>query len=217
MSRAATAWSLKAAALIILFLSVLYVRVIVESHRSFARGEAALRNADAGGAVAHFETSASWAAPFNPLTGKAHERLWQIGRKAELDGDMDLALAAYRALRSSIMAARSFIVPDEQRLAEVNRRISALMALSPSTQGFKDKSLDGLRRLHIEALAVPARPGPAWLIVLLSGFFLWTGAVAYFLLAGLGPALTIARSPCLRSLVAFLAGLALWIAGLVMA
>jgi hypothetical protein len=217
MSRAATAWSLKAAALIILLLSALYVRVIVESHRSFARGEEALRNADVGGAVAHFETGASWEAPFNPMTGKARERLWQIGRKAELDGDMDLALAAYRALRSSIMAARSFMVPDGQRLAEVDRRISALMARSPSTQGFKGKSLDGLRRLHIEALAVPARPASAWLIVLLSGFVLWTGAVAYFLLAGLGPALTIARPPCLRSLAAFLAGLALWIAGMVMA
>lgn len=217
MKRGRTLWILKAAAVLLLLLAVVYARVVFESQRNFFEGEERLAQSKKHGAVHHFQTAAAWYCPFNPYVKKSHERLWQIGRKAELGGDRDLALEAYRAVRSSIMGSRSFFTPEAETLRAANERISVLMAARTHAPAFKGMGQDELRRLHYGKLAESVQPQPLWVLALFLGFLLWTGAVVYFVFSGLGPGLRVLRGPLLRTGFVFALGMGLWITAMVMA
>jgi len=217
MNRGRILWIIKALVVLLLLLAVVYARVVYESQRNFFEAEEKLTQSKRHGAVYHFQAAAAWYSPFNPYVKKSHDRLWQIGRKAELAGDGDLALEAYRAIRSSILGSRSFFTPEAETLRAANERISVLMAAKAHAPAFKSMGLDELRRIHYGKLADSKQPGPLWVMVLLLGFMLWTGAVAYFIFSGLGPGLKVLRGHLIRSGVVFALGMGLWITAMVMA
>lgn len=208
---------IKALVILLLLLAVVYARVVFESQKNFFEAEEKLTQNKRHGAVYHYQAAAAWYCPFNPYVKKSHDRLWQIGRKAELAGDGDLALEAYRAIRSSILGSRSFYTPEAETLREANERISILMAVKVHAPAFKNMGRDELRRIHYGKLVDSTQPGPLWVMVLLFGFLLWTGAVVYFIFSGLGPGLKVLRGPLLRSGVVFALGMGLWITAMVMA
>lgn len=217
MRGTAARWALRGGAAFLFFWSVVYARVLVESRAAFLEGERLLGEYRLEDAVYAHREAAMWYAPLNPFVGKAHERLWQVGRKAELAGDDQLALQAYRAVRSSIMATRSFFTPGAETLRAANERISRLMARAPHSPAFAGRSKEELRKMHYLLLEENDQPDPFWSLLLIAGFFLWIGAVLYFIFRGLDRSLRPVRDHALRGAWMFLVGMAMWIAGMFLA
>ncbi len=117
--------------MIIFFLSILLLVAGTwwRLNTQFAVGEGALRRGDYAGAVAGYESALHMYLPLSPLIGKAAERLWQIGEANERVGDIDRALCAYRALRSSFYADHWLVTPGKPWLEKCDTKIAALVPL----------------------------------------------------------------------------------------
>jgi hypothetical protein len=194
-----------------------YVRVLVTARQAIIRAEESLAAGRPDDALFHYRRAAHAYAPLNPWNSLAYDRLWQMGRKAELTGDQDGALQAYRAIRSAILAARSLYTPHAGRLEEVDGRIARLMARQPAPAIDADKSEAQRMHEHLDLLRSTPEPDPFWSLVLVLGFASWVGAAACFIVLGLTRDLAIRRVPALASAAAFVVGMGLWLAGLFLA
>jgi tetratricopeptide (TPR) repeat protein len=95
----------------------------------FASGEEALRTGNFPAAVAGFEAALHMYIPFHPTIEKAAEKLWQIGEANERLGDVNRALIAYRALRSSFYADHWLATPGTECIEKCDKKIAALVPL----------------------------------------------------------------------------------------
>lgn len=94
-----------------------------------ALGEEAFRRGDFTGAVAGYESAIHMYIPFHPAMERAAEQLWNIAETNERLGDVNRALIAYRALRSSFYAARWLTTPGREWIARCDGRIAVLVPL----------------------------------------------------------------------------------------
>ena len=95
----------------------------------FALGEAAQRRSDFTGAVAGYESAIHMYIPFNDTIEKSAQQLWNTGETNERLGDINRALIAYRALRSSFYADRWLVTPGMDWIARCDKKIAALVPL----------------------------------------------------------------------------------------
>lgn len=93
----------------------------------FALGEAALRRGDFTGAVAGYESAIHMYIPFHSTIEKSAQQLWNIGESNERAGDVNRALIAYRALRSSFYADRWLVTPGMDWITRCDKKITALI------------------------------------------------------------------------------------------
>jgi hypothetical protein len=163
---------------------VVTVRVVLSARDELAQADRLLNapapGQDRDGAIVHYRRAARWYAPFSPYHVRALQQLAQLGQEAEQRGETEQALAAYRAVRSAILATRSLYVPERTRLEAANQRIASLMAIQPAPGIDAGKTRDQLRAEHL-ALLVPI-PGPNvfWSCVVLLGFACWVGSAFAF-------------------------------------
>ncbi|MBI2355565.1 MAG: hypothetical protein HYV06_11185 [Deltaproteobacteria bacterium] len=94
-----------------------------------ALGEEAFRRGDFTAAVAGYESAIHMYIPFHPAMQRAAQQLWSIAEANERLGDVNRALIAYRALRSSFYAARWLTTPGREWIARCDGRIAALVPL----------------------------------------------------------------------------------------
>ena len=112
--------------------------------------------------------------------GDQPDKLAAIGRS-----DPGRALAAWRELRSAILATRSFYTPHRALLDEANRQIAELMAdaeLAAGTQHGHERA----RAWHAARLAQDEAPKLGWTLVALFGLIAWVGCAVGLLLRGIG-------------------------------
>ena len=95
----------------------------------FALGEEAFRRGDLTGAVAGYESAIHMYIPFNRTIEKSAQQLWKIAEASERQGDVNRALIAYRALRSSFYADRWLVTPGMEWIARCDTKIAALVPL----------------------------------------------------------------------------------------
>ena len=95
----------------------------------YALGEEAFRRGDFTGAVAGYESAIHMYIPFNPTIEKSAQQLWKIAEASERQGDVNRALIAYRALRSSFYADRWLVTPGMEWIARCDAKIAALVPL----------------------------------------------------------------------------------------
>lgn len=95
----------------------------------FALGNEAYRKGDFTAAVAGYESAIHMYIPFHPTIEQAARQLWSLGEINERQGDIDRALIAYRALRSSFYADRWLVTPGMDWIARCDARIAALTPL----------------------------------------------------------------------------------------
>ena len=148
----------------------------------------AARATDAEARVRHLRRAMAYYLPGNPWVGRAHDRLLALARRAESDGERDLALHAYRELRGAVLSLRGLGSPYGRT---VDRIAPALAALTANTPGAA-RSLhgkDAIRNLA-SRLRDPPDPHPVWAFLGLCGFLLWVGAAMATIVVGLGPDLT---------------------------
>jgi hypothetical protein len=161
-------------------LALLAVRVVSSSRDELRRAERFFAENDVDAAIVHYRRAARWYAPGSPFHVVALNRLASIGRRAEQQGDIELALTAYRAIRSAIMSARSFYTPETGRLGAANRRIADLMVSLPPPAIDAGKSREQLRKAHLALLEANRAPDTLWTVVLLIGFIGWIGGAFIF-------------------------------------
>jgi len=95
----------------------------------FTLGEEAYRRGDFTGAVAGYESAIHMYIPFNGTVEKSAQQLWNIAEANERLGDVNRALIAYRALRSSFYADRWLVTPGTVWIARCDKKIAALVPL----------------------------------------------------------------------------------------
>ncbi len=148
----------------------LCVRVILAGEAEIAASTRALEQADARDATIRAGRAAGWYAPGAPHVSVAYGRLKALARAAEQHRRAELALLAWRTLRSAAIETRWLVTPHRADLELANREIARLMATGPHPSAAPDA-----RILASQLRALSRREGPrlAWVGVLVVGFVLW--------------------------------------------
>lgn len=154
------------------------VRILVGGWVECRRAGAELDAGRPYQAVLHHERAVRWYMPGSPYVGRAADALWETGEQAEAAGDPELALFAFRGLRASAYATRSFYQPMPRRIADCEERIAALMEADPAAT-WPDRALSDEQRREIilDNLRSHEDPHTGWVIALEIGLITWlTGA-----------------------------------------
>ena len=162
-------------------LLVLAVRVVTASRAELALAEQLHERGEVEASIAHYRRAARWYAPGNPYGTEALDELAAIALRAEESGDRELALAAWRSVRSAILGARSFYVPHRERLERADEHIATLMAALPPPPIDAQRSEDERRAAHLALLRDVPRPSVLWSVIALLGLATWIGAALGFL------------------------------------
>ena len=180
LSSRAVRYGIHAVALATLVFGVVGARVIHSAQTELSDARLAAEGGDLDRALVHYRRAARYYVPGSPYHVHALERLDLLGRGAEAEGNVDRALAAYRAIRGSILATRSVYVPERERLEAADQRIAALMAAQPAPGMDAGKSKEQLRAEHLALLTASPDPNLAWSLVLLLGFAAFVGGAFAF-------------------------------------
>jgi hypothetical protein len=151
-------WVSRALALAGVVFAILAVRLAGVARTELTRGDSARLQGDGAAAILHYRRAARAYVPGAPYGPRALDRLRELARESEEADDTEEALAAWRAVRGSILATRHLVVPYPRRLAEADRRIVALRGETPRPA----------------PLGVPERPRLPWTILALLGWIAWT-------------------------------------------
>ena len=167
---------MQAVALVAMLLAIVAARVVWSSRGEWRAASAATGDDE----LAHLGRAARLYAPGNPYSRRAVDKLAAIGR-----ADPARALAAWRELRSAILATRSFYTPHRALLDEANAHIAELMAdaeVATGTQHARDQA----RAWHAARLEQDEAPSVAWTLVALVGLVGWIACALGLLLRGVG-------------------------------
>ena len=194
-------------------LGVIVTRVFWDGRQALAAGDAAMLRQDTTEALVQWRRAARWYAPGAPHVEAAYRRMEELARAAEGRGDEALALEAWRGVRSSSLATRSFYTPYADRLAAANQRIAELMA-KQELAADKSKDLGERRALHLGFLERDDAPSVGWSLLALLGFAAWVGGGFWFARHGVTADDRLDRRNALRAAALVTVGLVLWMLGL---
>jgi hypothetical protein len=170
-----------AAVLIGIFMILVWARVFYGSMQAYQMGESYIKKGQHIKAITFFDRSIHWYAPFNPYVQRSAKRLWEIGKHAQINGDIRLALIAARTIRRGFIAARSLNTPGGDWIEKCDLRIYELLKLDQDRKG----DLKG-EKIDIDTvLKDPQVRGPdiLWTIVLLAGLLGWIGSAIGFIMS----------------------------------
>tara|TARA_B100000315_G_scaffold41491_1_gene36400 strand:+ start:20621 stop:21277 length:657 start_codon:yes stop_codon:yes gene_type:complete len=173
----------KAAIVVIIMLLIVIAKVYYRSMDEFDKGEEAFKKQDMNKAITHFQRSIHWYTPFNKYVAGSAEKLWEIGNRAEKQNNTELALLAYRNLRSSFYAVRSFYTPYKEWINKCDERISSLVAVQETPfEPEKKKSFEQRKAEALKILKTDKAPHVGWSIFLEIGFIGWVTCTVMFIL-----------------------------------
>ena len=129
MTERITSIVVNAAVIVLICLVLFFAGTWWRLQDQFPLGEEAFRRGDFTGAVAGYESAIHMYIPFNGTVEKSARQLWNIAEACERQGDINRALIAYRALRSSFYAARWLVTPGMDWIARCDTKIAALVPL----------------------------------------------------------------------------------------
>ncbi len=195
---------------------VVVTRALVEGQRALHEADAAGEAGDVREAIAGYRAAARWYVPGAGHAKEAYDRLEEIGRAREAEGDRAGALAAWRGVRGSILATRSAYSPFDDRLERANAHIARLLAEKERARAGPASS-DGLataKDWHRDALARVNAPSPAWTLLAVFGLALWIAGAVVFVVRGVTASGVLARRPAIAAAVFVVMGLVIWLLGL---
>lgn len=200
-----------------LVLGAITTRVIWAGESEFAASTAALQKADLHEATTRARRAAGWYAPGAPHVRVAYERLIAIATAAEGHGDRDLALLAWRGLRTAAIETRWIVTPHEADLDRANRAIARIEAAAPRPPGTRTEPPQRIEQRQLDALLRDEAPRVPWVVLIVASFVLWAGGAAWSVrgasLADAGQTWARART----GIFVALAGIALWVLALLRA
>ena len=159
----------------------LFVKASYYSHQETIRGDAFYERLAYREAITHYERAVKWYTPLSRSVEHAVERLWDIGALAEQHADLPLALEAYRTLRGSLYAVRSFYLPYQSWIPKCEEKIAVIMASIVHSKGgdLKHQELDRAR--FAEMLQRKTMPYQGGVVLTEIGFLGWVGATIGFI------------------------------------
>jgi hypothetical protein len=120
---------------IALVLAPLIVRTAVDGRAELERAEAAGAAGDPDAEIRHLGRAARFRLPLAQHDELALARLQDRAHDAEQAGEITIALAAWRELRSALIGTRVFDVSDPEALAAANAAIVELMVVEARNAG----------------------------------------------------------------------------------
>lgn len=202
-----------AVALCFVILAMVWARAFYGSKQSYLKGVSHLEKNKYIEAITFFDRSIHWHTPFNPYVRQSAERLWEIGLRAEQEGDIQLAFIAIRTISQGFYAGRGFYTPGKDWILRCDAKIASLTTKEPGGNrtdgGISVSSPKGK----------DAEPDVFWTLILEIGFLGWIGSVLVFLMRSL----TEGQTPSVRSKSAIFCGImfivfySLWIFGMMKA
>ena len=161
-------------ALALVVLGSLFVRAWLDGRAQLRQADEMAAAGDVDGEIRHLGRAARWRLPLAEHDEQARMRLREIAERETEAGDIDVALVAWRELRSVILATRTTDVVDPEQLEAANTAIVELM-VSSSDESTADSArwateLEEQPTSRVRSLAASAC-FLAWLIACV-GFFL---------------------------------------------
>lgn len=205
---------LRGAVLVLIALGLMTLRVLWSSHGEWREGERCLAKSDAPMAIDHFGRAARLYAPGSPWVERSLGRLEEMALGAEAHNDDSLALMAWRELRSSVLATRSFYTPHPAVLERANQHIARLMAATEPPSVAPGAKLAARERWHAARLAQDDAPSVLWSVLALLGLMGWIGAAIGFLLRGIDEEARLRKDAAIGWGLGIVAGLGLFLIAL---
>jgi hypothetical protein len=113
---------------IMLVTVMVWINVYTRSARYAREGDVLFGEGKLIESIASYETSAHAYTPWNPHVRHSLDTLWEIGEALESKyEDPTYALVAYRSLRSSVYAIRSFYMPYKEWVPKCDEKIASLI------------------------------------------------------------------------------------------
>jgi hypothetical protein len=200
----------KAVSIGVLVMLVLWARVFYGSMKDYETGETLLKENQVIRAITYFDRSLHWYAPINPYLEKAATRLWEVGEKAEKEGDLRMARIAFESIRNASYGTTHVFTPGKEWIRRAESKIHALSGAKGQKGGENAESWSPKRGPH---------PHAFWSVAVVLGFLGWVGSALGFIFAASSKDRSNLR-PFRRKLIwlsLVLAFGALWFAGMVMA
>jgi hypothetical protein len=163
---------LQVAALLTIVLGLASARVVISGEREIAASTEALRRGDPEQATIRARRAAAWYAPGAPHVRVAYDRLRALGREAEQHRRFDLALLAWRGVRSAALETRWVVIPHAADLELANREIARLMAMPVGERGTVGEPDAQVAAAELETLKREPGPRLPWVIALVTAFAL---------------------------------------------
>lgn len=172
------------ALIIFVFLMTVWARAFYGSMKACKEGETHMRQGETVRAVTFFDRAIHWYTPLNPYVERSAEKLWEIGERAQREGDVRLALMAVRAIRGGFYSARSLYTPGKDWIAKAEERIKELEQMEKVDKGLTAEPEEGKPLLEESQEVVG--PDPGWSAVVVLSFLGWVGSVLLFARSWLG-------------------------------
>lgn len=162
-----------------LLIGAVTARVIWAGESEIAASTEALKRGEAKEAVVRARRAAGWYAPGAPHVRVAYERLSALATAAEGQGDRELALLAWRGIRTAALETRWLVVPHAGDLERANRAIARIEAAAPRPPGTRTEPPQRIEEKQLAALARDEAPRTPWVVALLAAFVAWAGGAAW--------------------------------------
>ncbi|AKT36099.1 hypothetical protein [Chondromyces crocatus] len=158
--------------------------VVFSGEREIGESNEALLQGDAYAATVHARRAAGWYAPGAPHVRVAYMRLIALATTAEGLGNAEIALLAWRGVRTAALETRWLKTPHEDDLARANAAIARLSANLPRPPGTRAEPNAVVEREHLAVLSKDEAPRAGWVLVLVLGFVGWVGGAIWALRQG---------------------------------
>jgi hypothetical protein len=191
------------------------LRVVVDGRADLAASEAAWSAGDVAEATVRARRAALAFVPGASHVPRAYQKLREIAEQSEARGDLDAALFAWRAMRAAAIGSRSWVTSHEAERASADlaiARLSVVMRASSTTT----KPAEGGARALRATLAAEVAPSLAWGALFLAGAGLWAGAGVWLARVGFDAEGRFERRESQKVAVLAVAGLAAWMAGVLL-
>lgn len=117
---------------IIIFLVVLmlvWIKVGWMAHTHFQKAETFHTQKQYSEAIVEYGEVIRNYTPFNQTSIKASEKLWQMGIEGKNEGDIERSVMAFREIRASYYAVKSFYQPGKDWIARSDEKLETLIPL----------------------------------------------------------------------------------------
>jgi len=112
-----------------IMIAMVWVRAYWQGSQQYDEGEANYAAGRYNLAITNYATSIHMYTPLGGYVDKSAQRLWDIGERYEKAGQYDWALIAYRELKSSFYAVRSFYTPHKDWIDRSDEKIQKILTI----------------------------------------------------------------------------------------
>lgn len=150
-----------------------------------AESDAAFNRGHVREAASHARRAAVSYAPGAPHVRAAYERLAAIGVGAEVAGELDVAIFAWRATRSAALETRHVALTQQKELERANRELARLEVAARGLGTRREVLRE--QKVAWQSLSRPVGARLGWVALLAFGFASAAAGVTWVMLKGVKP------------------------------